>query len=157
MFSLNNRRKRREQKQNRALWREALLSGKYQQGDTALVQFSGQDLPEVRHCCLGVAAEAVLGLFPVHNNNTDPVSPGIQTTSVAGYKFPGHKDHVYTLLWPNDLFEDVFGIQVDDLDPSVPETVVPKGFEPGHPQQVFSRFNDSAGFTFQQIAERIPK
>lgn len=137
MFS--NWRKSRKQARNRKVWRDALMSGDYVQGDGALVTY---DEVATWHCCLGVAAEAVLGLKPEYPE--DPSEHIIESgLGVQGFYF-GEVDHEIDMFtWPSDLFNDTFGIAADEADANA--------------QFQFTRANDLEGKSFPEIAEMIPK
>lgn len=118
----------RKQLRNRKAWRKALLSGDYKQGQRFLVSGLNQATPDPRHCCIGVACEAVLGLQPVSN---------YQGLGGTGYQMPGDDGdrYVHNALMSEEVFRDTFGLDE---------------------QSVFSEANDHENYNFQQIADMIP-
>lgn len=116
----------RKQLANRKAWVEALNSGKYQQG----IGFLKTSLDgRYEYCCLGVAAEAVLGLEAKRTNPQDEFA-----TACYGFEFKGHgTDHS---LMPESVFRDTFGFTTQ--------------------QNVFSEANDNGGYNFHSIAAKIP-
>lgn len=113
-----------QQMENRRIWREALLSGEYQQCRATLRR---EKDGTVGHCCLGVAAEAVPGLL----RRTDIVDDEGRALYADSDYGDSTGPEIYDNVLPDEKFTEFFGL---------------------HDQAPFFQANDTLRWDFARIA-----
>lgn len=131
----------KEQQTNMAKWVEVLQSGKYNQVQGRLKLVTGD---KAEYCCLGIAAECVLGfdMVPSYIGGTE-----------YGYETGEYEGHIETAgLRPDERKK--FGLDISFKDKESKYITKLTGYYPGtpaHRQDALVGLNDN-GFSFREIA-----
>jgi hypothetical protein len=129
----------------RALWSEALRSGRFVQGSSALATIDGAS-ETVRHCCLGVLCELAVEAG---------VAVRVESDSYYGYR--GSDQRFPVFKFPPVVVADWAGLSSVNPSVEVPNGVVDADDYVDDSRVLLITLNDDVKMPFERIADLVDR